>query len=104
MAKSRRVELDTKLREILGSGNVYYRAPESIKMHYPAFRYQISGMNQVHADNRKYINTIEYEVIHIDKDPDNDVYEIMNEEFDKCRFARRYMSDNLVHDVFYVYW
>lgn len=104
MANSRRVALDTKLRSILGSDNVYFRAPESTKMHYPAFKYKVSGVNEKHADNKNYLFRNEYEVIHIGKDPDSNIAEVMLSEFDLIRFARRYESNNLVHDVFYLYW
>ena len=104
MANSRRLDLDNAFRSILGSNNVYFRAPESIKMKYPAIKYKLSGMDKKHADNFNYLNTREYEVIHIGKDPDTDIVEKMLNRFDKCRFVRRYEQDNLIHDVFYLYW
>lgn len=104
MANSRRLDLDNAFRSILGSKNVYFRAPESKKMNYPAIKYKLSGMDEKHADNFNYLNTREYEVIHIGKDPDTDIVEKMLNRFDKCRFVRRYEQDNLIHDVFYLYW
>ena len=104
LGKSRRILLDSKLREILGSGNVYYRAPESKSLSYPAFKYKLSGIDEKHADNKNYLNNVEYEVIYIGKDPDCDIHEVMLNEFEKIRWVRRYESNNLVHDVFYLYW
>lgn len=104
MAKSNRITLDEKLRHILGSTNVYYRAPESVKLHYPAFIYKLSGVDSKNADNRKYVYETEYEVTYIGKDPDFDSVKVMFDEFDKIRFVRRFTKDNLVHDVFYLYW
>lgn len=104
MAKSNRITLDEKLRHILGTSNVYYRAPESVKLHYPAFVYKLSGIESFNADNRKYIHETEYEVTYIGKDPDFDSISVMLKEFDKIRFVRRFTKDNLVHDVFYLYW
>lgn len=104
MAKSNRIALDNKLRKVLNSNNVYYRAPESVKIKYPAFKYKLAGGNQKAADNKMYLYTNEYEVIHIDKDPDNGFPEKMLKEFEKIRFVRRYEVDNLIHDVFYLYW
>lgn len=104
MAKSHRITLDEKLRHILGTSNVYYRAPESVKLRYPAFKYKLSGVDSKNADNQKYTHEIEYEVIYIGKDPDVDIVSVMFKEFDKIRFVRRFTKDNLVHDVFYLYW
>lgn len=104
MAKSHRITLDEKLRHILGTSNVYYRAPESVKLRYPAFVYKLSSIDSKNADNRKYLHETEYEVTYIGKDPDFDTVNLMYNEFDKIRFVRRFTSDNLVHDVFYLYW
>ena len=35
-----RLELHALLVELLGSTNVYYEPPETLKMSYPAIRYQ----------------------------------------------------------------
>lgn len=104
MAKSNRILLDEKLRGILKTNSVYYRSPESVKMRYPAFVYKLSGVVSKNADNKKYIHGIEYEVTYIGKDPDVDIVSVMFKEFDKIRFVRRFTKDNLVHDVFYLYW
>lgn len=104
MVNSRRLDLDNAFRSILGSSNVYYRAPESTKMKYPAIKYKLSGMDEKHADNFNYLKTREYEVIHIGKDPDTNIIDTMLDRFDKCKFVRRYEQDNLIHDVFYLYW
>ena len=102
--KTRRILLDSKLKEILGSDNVYYRAPESKKMNYPAFKYKMSGISEKYADNKSYLNNVEYEVIYIDKNPDRNIHEVMLKEFEKIRWVRRYESNNLNHDVFNLYW
>lgn len=104
MAKSNRITLDEKLRHILGTNSVYYRAPESVKLHYPAFVYKLTGYESRNADNLKYLYEAEYEVTYIGKDPDFDITAVMFKEFDKIRFVRRFTKDNLVHDVFYLYW
>ena len=54
LGKTRRILLDSKLREILGSDNVYYRDPESKSMNYPAFKYKMSGIGEKYADNKSY--------------------------------------------------
>ena len=100
---SKRVELQSLLEELLGSRHVYYQAPENIKMEYPAIRYSKSRPGVRHANNIKYINKDCYEIIVIDKRPDNDVIQkILNLPYSS--FDRRYTSDNLYHDIIVLYF
>ena len=38
---SKRVDLGNKLKEILGSNNVYFQPPDNLKMVYPCIRYRL---------------------------------------------------------------
>ena len=42
---SKRVDLGNKLKEILGSNNVYFQPPDNLKMVYPCIRYRLEGGN-----------------------------------------------------------
>ena len=100
---SHRLELQTKLEELLGSRNVYYQPPESVKMEYPAIRYSKSNINSRHADDMKYSNLTRYEIIVIDKRPDNEVMDkILTLEY--TSYERHYASNNLNHDVITLYY
>ena len=101
----RRRELSAKLHEILGSDNIYFQPPESIKMEYPCIRYKRSSPFSVPANNKKnYIQISRYEIMVISRDPmEPTVYKIP-EEFEYCDNGRHYEADNLYHDVFYIYW
>ena len=68
-----RLELQEKLEELLGSKSVYYQPPESVKMEYPAIRYSKSRIDVKRADNYIYSKNIRYELIVIDRKPDNPV-------------------------------
>ena len=46
-----RLELQAKLEELLGSEQVYYQPPESIKMSYPAIVYSKSRIETKKANN-----------------------------------------------------
>ena len=48
---SKRVDLGNKLKEILGSNNVYFQPPDNLKMVYPCIRYRLEGGNAEYADN-----------------------------------------------------
>lgn len=97
-----RVELQTKLEELLGSRNVYYQPPESVKMEYPAIKYSKNGIIGRHANNKIYHKTTRYEVIVIDKRPDNAVIDKLL-ELPHCSYDRHYVFDNLNHDVLTIY-
>lgn len=98
MSKTRR-DLQTVFEELLGSRNVYFQPPESVKMNYPAIVYSRSDIRNTFADNSIYSQTTVYEVTVIDKNPDNEIVgKVMS--LPLCRFNRHFESDNLNHDVF----
>ena len=100
---ARRLELQSKLEELLGSRNVYYQPPESIKMEYPAIRYSKTDIISTFADNKAYNKRDCYEIIVIDRKPDNPVIkELM--ELPYCSFDRHYTADNLHHDILTLYY
>lgn len=98
-----RLELQTKLEELLGSKNVYYKPPESVKIEYPAIIYSKVDIDKKHADNSAYLLTKQYEIIVVDKKPDNPVIEKLL-SLPMCSFNRNFKSDNLNHDVLTLYY
>ena len=66
-----RLELQSKLEELLGTRNVYYQPAENLQMAYPAIKYQKADDVTFHGDNIKYMNRNCYEVTVIDELPDN---------------------------------
>lgn len=99
-----RHELQEELCLILGSRNVYFNPPESIKMKYPCIKYSLSGIDLKRANDRNYKNTNRYEVIVIDDDPDGIIHEKILMHFPMCRFDRGYIADNLNHKVITLYY
>lgn len=98
-----RLELQTKLEELLGSKNVYYRPPETVKMEYPAIRYTKSRIDKKPADDAGYLITKGYEITVIDRKSDNPVIDKLL-ELPMCTFDRHYKADNLNHDVLTLYY
>mgnify|MGYP006913124088 CR=1 FL=1 len=98
-----RLDLQTELEALLGSRNVYYQPPASVRMNYPAIVYSRSNIENRHADNRVYMQAYFYEVVVIDEDPDSEIVERVS-QLPSCRFDRHYTSDNLNHDVFTLYY
>lgn len=99
----RRLELHELLVEILGSRNVYFQPPASIKMKYPAIVYSRNDFDNQHADNIPYVQKVGYQIIVIDKNPDSEIVSKIA-GLPLCRYDRHYNSDNLNHDVFSIYY
>ena len=98
-----RLELHSVLQELLGSSNVYYQSPESIKMQYDAIRYSKKNIDSKYANDRKYSMTDCYEVTVISRLPDNPVIKKLL-SLPYCSYDRHYIADNLHHDVLTIYW
>ena len=98
-----RLSLHSKLEEILGSDHVYFQPPASVRMVYPAIRYERSDLVPTHADNEPYLIHRAYTVTVMDYDPDSEIVEKLA-KLPMCRFNRHYTSNNLNHDVFVIYY
>lgn len=98
-----RLDLHSKLEELLGNKNVYYQPPESVKMNYPAIRYSKSKPRGKYANNAVYSKMNCYELIVINKTPDHPVISKL-EDLPYCSWDRWYVADNLNHDVLTIYY
>lgn len=98
-----RTELDTILRTIRGSSNVYFQPPENLIMRYPCIRYERDRTYDIFADNRKYLLYKGYMITSISDDPDDIVLDKL-EGLSMCSYVRHYVADNLNHDVFLIYF
>ena len=94
-----RLELQTLLEEILGSRNVYFQPPGSVKMKYPAIVYGLEDIKNTFANDRVYLSKRKYLITVIDEDPDSEIVEKIS-QLPTCRFNRHFELDNLNHDVF----
>lgn len=45
-----------------------------------------------------------YTVYEIDRNPDSEIPELIQEEFPMCEMTRSYVADNLYHRVFTIYF
>ena len=98
-----RIDLQRKLESLLGTRNVYYQSPESVKMEYPAIRYSKEDIFVNHANDKSYKHKKRYEITVIDKKPDNPVIDKIL-SLPMCTYDRHYTSDNLHHDVMSLYY
>lgn len=98
-----RLDLHELLVEILGSRNVYFQPPANVVMEYPAIVYSRTDIENFHADNRVYAQSVAYQVTVIDKNPDSEYVKRIS-MLPLCMYDRHYTSDNLNHDVFTLYY
>ena len=98
-----RLELQTMLETLLGSRNVYYQPPASVKMSYPAIVYSRSNIVNIHANDNVYQQHKAYRVTVVDKNPDSPIVDAVS-KLPLCSFQQHYTADNLNHDVFLLYY
>ena len=86
----------------IASERVYYQPPENVKIKYPCIVYEKGRLDPRHADNSRYMTWQVYTITAIDRDPDGRFPEkLLTLKY--CSFDRRFVSDNLYHDVFTIY-
>ena len=98
-----RLELHEKFCEILGSRNVYFQPPASVRLNYPAIIYFRKDIDNRYADDLAYKQDTAYDVTVIDRNPDSEIV-VEVSQLPTCRFDRHYNADNLNHDVFTLYY
>lgn len=98
-----RLKLQTLLEELLGSENVYYQPPSSVKMKYPAIVYARKKIDNTYANNAVYGQRLSYEITVIDSDPDSEIVTKVS-QLPLCAHERHFTNDNLNHDVFTLYY
>lgn len=97
-----RLDLQTTFENILGSREVYFQPPASVRMSYPAIVYSRMDFNILRANNAVYKLNDVYEVTVIYRDPDSDLPRTIA-QLPMCRPDRHYVADNLYHDTFTLY-
>lgn len=97
------VELYELLRKILGSDEVYFQPPPTVRMAYPAIVFSESGDRPFYANNVIYANCKRYEVTLIDRNPDSEFAPAIR-AIPYCRPMPPFKADNLNHFVFEIYF
>ena len=96
--------LQTEFEKILGSRNVYFQPPTSVKMSYPCIRYSMNRIDKLNANDKFYWSINEYEVTVIDSDPLSTIAKDILVNFPSAKFDRQYVSENLYHSVITLYF
>lgn len=101
---ARRLQLHEKFCEILGTRNVYFQPPESVKLQYDCIVYNVADRNDLTADDLQYRSMVGYDVTFIYRDPDSDMPDKILNSFSRIRHSQYYSVDNLHHDLFRIYY
>jgi hypothetical protein len=99
----RRQKLQNLLKSILGSDNVYFQPPPSVKLKYPCIIYNRKDISQTKADNIDYIRRVLYNLILVGYDPNSEIIDKLL-DIPYCSYDRFYTADDLNHDVFSLYY
>jgi hypothetical protein len=99
-----RLQLQSLLEDLLGSRNVYFQPPETVKLKFPCIIYGRGNLGVVQfADDKPYHNRVRYEVKVVDPNPDSPILEKIA-SLPMCSFERHYTINNLNHDIYNLYY
>lgn len=98
-----RLELHEELCALLGTRNVYFQPPSSVKMTYPAIVYSLDNLESRHANDAIYTTNTRYSVTYIDANPESTMIKSLL-KLPHCRFNRFYIADNLNHYTYTLYY
>lgn len=101
---ARRLQLHAEFCRILGTENVYFQPPASVKLKYPCIIYKIQDRNDLRADDDYYRGLVRYEVTVIYRDPDSTLPEDVMHLTPRARSDRHFTIDDLHHDIFTLYY
>jgi len=102
MAKDR-LDLQALFESLIGSRNVYFQPPASVRMNYPCIRYNLAIIDNMPADNTRYLQGTAYNVIYITYNPDDAMIKILS-QLPMSKFDRWYAADNLNHYVYTIFY
>ena len=98
-------EFQETLQELMGPDiKVYCQPPENLKMKYPCVVFERTNALTMYADNNPYQVTKRYTVTLISKTSDNEEALDKLLTFPMSTYDRQFTNDNLVHDVFSIYF
>ena len=97
-----RLDLQRMLVNALGSKNVYFQPPESVKIQYPCIIYEEAPGNSIRANDLLYIYRKAYNCVVIDKNPDSEIPDRVR-ILPLCDTGSPYKADNLNHWPFTIY-
>lgn len=100
-----RLQLHEELKDLLGSGNVYFQPPPSVVLKYPCFVYNVNAGSSLYADNKSYRYEARYSITYITRDAENlSMVKKVLRNFEMISHDRSFVSDNLYHEAFDLFY
>ena len=104
MNELRRLKLQTELEKLLGSRNVYFQPPESLKIQFPCYIYKYERPDSLRADDMHYRLYDRYQLTYVTKDPTDPLINETMMNFQLCMQDTSFTKDNLNHYIFSIYY
>lgn len=92
-----RLDLQTKLEQILGSRNVYFQPPSNVLLTYPCIIYAKAGVTMKDANDSHYLQKNRYKITVIDRDPDSEIANRIVDGFRYSTITNYFVKENLNH-------
>lgn len=99
-----RLKLHERLKEILGDEKVYFQPPASVKLSYPCIVYKLTNADIGYANDSCYKYSRRYQITLITKTPDSDLIDLIPFSLTHCTFTNYFVSNNLNHYVYDLYF
>ena len=99
-----RLSLQGELEEILGSTNVYFQPPASVKLKYPCIIYELTNTDVRRADNKTFVATNCYHIKHLFKSLEKEKKDALLMHFMMISHDNRMVADGLYNDDFTLYY
>lgn len=104
MDLKRRLYLQSLLKEIPEVQEVYFQPPEDVKLKFPCIIYKWDRTKDLRADDTLYNSRRGYSITIVDQNPDSAIPIIFQKNFPLASFDRSYVSNNMNHWVYNLYW
>lgn len=101
---NKRTELQNILERINGISKVYFQPPASVSLTYPCVIYNLENGDTRYADNKMYNFINKYQLTFIYKKVSLTIIEDVLSLFEMCKCDKVFVSDNLYHYVFTLYY
>lgn len=99
----RRLQLHTLLKGIPGVADVYYQQPSADMMKYPCIIYSLDNRSTEFANNSPYRNMKRYQLTVIDQNISSKIPDAVA-ALPLTSFSRRFVANQLHHEVFNLYF
>lgn len=99
-----RLDLQQKFIDFMGKDMVKYQPSPSKNLTYPCLLYQYTGGRTEFSDNYPYTYRRRYTITLITRDADSDLPDRFAMTFPMCVHDRSFVTDNLYHHIFTLYY